>query len=256
MSNRKRRRHEMEDDDIDVQDNQNVSAQNDFLFLFFTIAISSVLIATECDYLLQIPHPLIPDLRFHPDNLGTAATLGLQAEHLFRFSTDQLFLLVNALRLPNVLRTPQRDSFHSIEGLCIMLRRLVFPTRYMDLVQLFGRSRAALSRINRYMMAWLYMRWHHLSEFDSARVLPVADLWSNAVAEKAPDAYEHVMMFLDGHLQFTCRPCPAPERRPPGLTADDFQRAQYCYYKHHHGFKCHALISPSGMCVHYYGKVT
>ena len=69
----------------------------------------------------------------------------------------------------------------------------------MDLVQLFGRSREALSRINRYMMAWLYMRCHHLSEFDSARVLPVVDLWSNAVAEETPDAYEHVMIYI--HIQ-------------------------------------------------------
>ena len=157
------------------------------------------------------------------------------------------------LRIPTILRTPERDRFHAIEGLCIVLRRLVFPVRYMDMVQLFGRSRAGLSRINRYMMSWIYARWSHLVEFDAARVLPNAETWAAAVRAKAPDAYENVMMFLDGHVQFTCRPCPAADRRPPGVSADAIQRAQYCYYKHHHGFKLHALISPSGMVVHYYG---
>ena len=46
-------------------------------------------------------------------------------------------------------------------------------------------------------MAWLYMRWFQLSEFDSAQVVPVAEIWAAAVVAKAPDAYEHVMMFLD-----------------------------------------------------------
>ena len=132
--NRKRSRSEMEDDEFEIDDDQIVSDSNEFLLLFVTVAIATVLIATEFDYLIQVPHPLIPDLRFHPDNLGTAETLGLQSEHLFRFSKEQLFILINALRLPNVLRTPQRDAFHAIEGLCIVLRRLVYPVRYMDMV--------------------------------------------------------------------------------------------------------------------------
>ena len=191
---------------------------------------------------------MIPDLRFNLQNCGTEITHGLQAEHLFRFSTEQLYTLVTSLRIPAILRTPQRDCFHAIEGLCIVLRRLVFPVRYLDMVDLFGRSRAGLSRINRHMMAWLYARWHHLAEFDAARVLPNVETWAAAVREKAPDTFRYVCMFLDGHVQFTCRPCPAANRRPPGVGADAIQRAQYCYYKHHHGFKCHALISPSGMC--------
>ena len=95
MSNRKGRRSEMENDDIETQIDQDHYEQNYFPFVFYMIGMSSILIATEYDYLQQVPHPLISDLRFHPDNLGTDETIDLQAEHLFRFSTEQLLFLVN-----------------------------------------------------------------------------------------------------------------------------------------------------------------
>ena len=253
---RKRKRDSMDDDDEEnyMNDDIMLAECDDFFQCFIAITIAAITIALEYDYITAIPHPLIPDLRFNPENCGTEITHGLQAEHLFRFSTEQLYILVTSLRIPAILRTSARDSFHAIEGLCIVLRRLVFPVRYLDMVDLFGRSRSSLSRINRHMMAWLYAKWYRLSEFSAARVLPKAETWAAAVRAKAPDAYENVMMFLDGHVQFTCRPCPAENRRPPGVGADAIQRAQYCVYKHHHGFKCHALISPSGMVVHYYGN--
>lgn len=62
-------------------------------------------------------------------------------------------------------------------------------------------------------------------------------------------------MFLDGTVRQTCVPCPHPSELPPGITQYQLQRAQYSGHKHYHGFKAHALISPSGMVVHYYGAV-
>ena len=62
-------------------------------------------------------------------------------------------------------------------------------------------------------------------------------------------------MFLDGTIRRTCQPCPNPGRLPPGITPYQCQRAQYSGHKHYHGFKTHALISPSGMVVHMYGPV-
>ena len=118
----------------------------------------------------SIPAPLIPDIRFDPANLGTELTGGLQAEHLFRFTSEQLYYLVEALRLPQWMHTPERDAYNAIEGLCIVLRRLVFPVRYLDMVCLFGRSRSSLCRIHRHVMAWLYARWHHLNDFSAAKV--------------------------------------------------------------------------------------
>ena len=119
----------------------------------------------------HVPRPLVPDHRFDPANLGTSFTGGLEAEHLFRFTSEQLYYLVDALRIPWIMKTEERDKFYGIEGLCIMLRRLVFPVRYMDMVQLFGRQTGPMSRINRHMLKWIYARWHHLNDFDANKVI-------------------------------------------------------------------------------------
>ena len=62
-------------------------------------------------------------------------------------------------------------------------------------------------------------------------------------------------MFLDGTVRQTCTPCPSDLNRPVGVTQYELQRAQYSNHKHYHGFKAHALISPNGMLVHYFGPV-
>ena len=53
----------------------------------------------------------------------------------------------------------------------------------------------------------------------------------------------------------TCRPRPNEDRLPPGITLDQVQRAQYNGHKKRHAFKGHAVISPSGMVVHFFGAV-
>lgn len=129
-----------------------------------------VLIATQLEWLLKPAPPIVPDYRFHPSFCGTAQTQGLCAEDLFRFDEDQLYELVVALRFPAVMYTSQRDKFNAIEGLCLVLRRLIFPIRYKDLVCLFGRQTGPLSRIFHHTLSWLYVRWRHLADFDVQRV--------------------------------------------------------------------------------------
>ena len=124
----------------------------------------------EDEYLSGLTRPIIPDLRFNLANCGTELTDGLEAEHLFRFSVEQIYELIDALRIPRWLQTSERDRYDSAEGLCIVLRRLVFPIRYMDMVHMFGRATGPLSRINRHMMAWLFARWHHLADLEPAKV--------------------------------------------------------------------------------------
>ena len=119
--------------------------------------VTVIFLANEfMDYLCAIPHPIVPDWRFHPDNLGTYKAQGLHARDLFRFTTDQLYELCDELRLPFVMYTSARDRFYALEGLCIVLRRLVFPIRWKDVICLFGRSKSPLSRIHKYGLYMLY----------------------------------------------------------------------------------------------------
>lgn len=134
------------------------------------LLVVAAMIASQMDWLLAIPRPVVPDYRFHPSFCGTARTQGLSAESLFRFDEDQLYQLVVALQMPAIMYTYARDRFYAIEGLCLVLRRLIFPIRYEDLVCLFGRQTGPLSRVFRKTLSWLYVRWRHLANFDARRV--------------------------------------------------------------------------------------
>jgi hypothetical protein len=89
----------------------------------------------------KMKHPVIPDSKINFDRLPASP------ESLFRFSVIQLVELVGALRMPDIMVTTSRDSSYSLEVLAIVLRRLARPCNMDDLIPLFGRSRAALTRI-------------------------------------------------------------------------------------------------------------
>ena len=134
------------------------------------LLVVCAVVLTQFEYILRVPYPIVPDYRFHLAFCGTTRTQGLSAEALFRFDEDQLHTLVVALQFPNIMFTAERDKFYAIEGLCLVLRRLIFPIRYADLVCLFGRQTGPLSRIFRYTLSWLYAKWFHLTKFDVRRV--------------------------------------------------------------------------------------
>ena len=79
--------------------------------------------------------------------------------------------------------------------------------------------------------------------------------WAAVVRAITRNAYEHAILFIDGTVRPTCRPRPAAWRLPAGITLDQLQRAQRNGHKRRHAFKAHAVISPSGMVIHYFGDV-
>ena len=65
----------------------------------------------------------------------------------FRFKRDDLFQLLDALRIPKVVKASSQDSATGLEVLCILLRRLAYPNRWLELRKMFGRSQGSLTRI-------------------------------------------------------------------------------------------------------------
>ena len=61
-----------------------------------------------------------------------------ECKEMFRFSKEDIPCLAEALRLPNEFTGYQGTTCDSIEGLCLLLRRLAYPCRYVDLIPLFG----------------------------------------------------------------------------------------------------------------------
>lgn len=55
--------------------------------------------------------------------------------------------LLHALGIPDHYVCSQRTNATGMEALMILLRRLVYPNRWCDLVNVFGRSESELSLI-------------------------------------------------------------------------------------------------------------
>lgn len=89
-----------------------------------------------------VERPLIPVSRLDLSNLPSRCI------DLFRFDQPDLLHLAGSLGWMGTAKTKERDHFFQLEGLCLVLRRLVFPVRFLDCVSLFGRSVPALSRMS------------------------------------------------------------------------------------------------------------
>ena len=224
MYRRRKRRRQRQQDDSDDEDGSmglrrsiaKSCATSKLQRIIFVLIIA--IVTDQLEWLLAIPPPIVPDYRFHPSNCGTDLTQGLQSEHLFRFSEEQLYILHEKLQMPAIMYTSERDKFWSIEGLCLVLRRLIFPLRYMDLVVLFGRQTGPLSRIFRHTMAWLYCKWNHLGDFNPARVINVnefcaftrSNIW-NVICIHLLVACSIQICLLVGH-QMSAKKCQTPSK--------------------------------------------
>ena len=80
----------------------------------------------------------------------------------FRFQKTDFRRLCAALGIPDEMRAPNRMRWSGLEGLCILLRRLAYPTRHLDLDDFFGRGKADISLIFNQMLAFLNRRWNRL----------------------------------------------------------------------------------------------
>ena len=64
---------------------------------------------------------------------------------LARFEKGDMSRLLETLQIPAAYTGYQGSVFTGTEGLMVMLRRLTYPNRWCDLVNIFGRSQAELS---------------------------------------------------------------------------------------------------------------
>ena len=79
-----------------------------------------------------------------------------ECEEMFRFSKEDIPRLAEALRLPNKFTGYQGTTCDSIEGLCLLLRRLAYPCRHVDLIPLFGRAKQEISIISSLVLDAIY----------------------------------------------------------------------------------------------------
>ena len=160
---------------------------------------------------------------------------------LFRFSQVQLGELVEAFEIPIHVSTNEGYKFTPMEALCVLCRRLAYPSRWSDLESLFGRPSSALCSVFLYLNDYLLERYKDILYFDKERLAPLLPIFSKSI-KNAGAPLSNCWGFIDG----TIRPCSRPIRD---------QKLFFNGHKRLHGLKFHSIVTPDGIISHVFGPV-
>ncbi|XP_055349413.1 LOW QUALITY PROTEIN: uncharacterized protein LOC129596212 [Paramacrobiotus metropolitanus] len=153
----------------------------------------------------------------------------------FRFRKDDIPTLRICLKIPDSVVTATGDHASGIEALCILLRRLAYPNRWIDLRKLFGRSHGSLSRIFYATLNIVDIQWkNHLSTWDHDWLSEdFFALYATAIAGKG-GIIPNVFGFIDGTARPICRPSVN-------------QEIMYSGHKRFHCTKWQSVVLPNGL---------
>ncbi|KIJ48869.1 hypothetical protein M422DRAFT_162061, partial [Sphaerobolus stellatus SS14] len=160
-----------------------------------------------------------------------------------RFDHHEVEELIKVLDLPAFIKCPtSRIKEDRITALCMLLRRLAYPTRLTDVEMQFGWEKSRYSRITHLTAIYLWTRWKHLLRFDPT-CLTREKLTSFAKAFTAKgSSFPFLAGIIDGTLQKNARPVRN-------------QHLVYNGWKRIHCLKYHTVISPDGLVIHVFGPV-
>ncbi|KAF0694078.1 Aste57867_15017 [Aphanomyces stellatus] len=161
----------------------------------------------------------------------------------FRFVRADILRLAHGFDLPPVIITRERTRCPVVEAVCILLRRLAVPDRWIDVIGMFGRSPSALANVFLYVVDHLYIKFKAAIYLDRDRIAPCLARFADAVTAKGAEI-KQVWAFIDG----TVRACTRPKH---GTT----QRSVYNGHKRKHALKFQTLVTPDGMISHAFGPV-
>ena len=166
-----------------------------------------------------------------------------ECHEMFRFEQGDIKRLHHALRMPAKIVCPNGTVAHGIEGLLIMLRRLVYPNRLSDLTHLFQRSESELSYIINETVRIVYDTHSHLLRDLGQDWLSRDNLEGFAnVVQAAGSPLHNCWGFIDGTVRPICRP-----------TYN--QRYLFTGHKRLHGLKFQSITTPNGLIANMFGTI-
>ena len=170
--------------------------------------------------------------RFNLDDMDEAECI---AE--LRFEKRHILRLEEVLQIPPLMKCNQRSVFTGTEGLCMLLKRLAYPCRYLDLIHRFGRPVPVLGMITNNVIDYIYDTHHHkITNWNNDILNPAAlQIYADAISAKGAA--------LDN---CTVRPISKPVER---------QRVMYNGHKRVHGIKFQSIALPNGLTGNMYGPV-
>ena len=149
---------------------------------------------------------------FNLDNIDSA-----ECKTEFRIEKADLPRLAEALRLPPTFhcqqRLPptfhcqQRTVFDSMEGLCMLLKRVSYPCRYSDMIPRFVKPVSVLSLITNHTLDYIYENHGHLITQWNGNILNprVLQSYADSISRKGAPL-NNCFGFVDGTVRPISRP--------------------------------------------------
>lgn len=161
----------------------------------------------------------------------------------FRINKHDIYILSDVLGLPENFICPQRTVAQSIEGLCMLLKRMSFPCRYSDMIYRFGRPVPELSMVTNQVVDYIYnAHGHRLTQWNDRLLNPLAlQNYADFISRKGA-ALDNCFGFIDGTVRPICRP-------------NENQRIVYNGHKRLHALKFQSVTLPCGLIANMYGPV-
>ena len=161
----------------------------------------------------------------------------------FRFTKQDIPVLAEVLGVPDTISCYQRSVCSGVEALCILLKRLAYPCRYVDLLPRFARSVPVLCMINNHMIDFLYeTHSHRLLNWNHQLLHPDALQTYTDVISANGSPLRNCFGFVDGTVRAICRP-------------GHHQEMLYNGHKRLHAIKFQSVALPNGMVGNLFGPV-
>lgn len=117
---------------------------------------------------------------------------------------SQILLMVQLLGVPDVIRT---DCGYVVAGrtaLCVLLYRMAFPCRYVDMRLVFHLPDSLLCEAFNYMLHFMNVTWCPLLTLDLGRIVPRLQYFADAL-EAWGCPLPNCWAFIDGTVRAICR---------------------------------------------------
>ena len=160
-----------------------------------------------------------------------------------RFKKRDIPLLAEVLGVPETIRCEQGTLCDGMERLCMLLRRLSFPCRYLDMIPRFAKAVPVISMVTNTVVDFLYnIHGHRITRWNHDILGPdQMEIHAAAIAARGAPL-QNCFCFIDG----TVRPITRPGEN---------QRVLYNRHKRVHALKFQSVVVPNGLIVNMYGPV-
>ncbi|XP_064650929.1 uncharacterized protein LOC135502205 [Lineus longissimus] len=157
---------------------------------------------------------------------------------IFRFERQDVERLCLALQIPEMVTCRNGTSVHGLDALHVLLRRLAYPNRLIDISIDHWKTPSEVSYIVHRMLDLIYDQHAHLPGLvGSAKATGVC---RRNTRQGCP--LENCWGFIDGTARAICRPIRNQRQMNSG------HKRQHCY-------KFQSVSAPNGMIANMYGPV-